>query len=417
MCDKNTELGDSPQAGSSLAEGLPLESKTVRLILFVVWFTLLMLAVIGATSCDKVGFNRSREVEIFYHQYNAESVDILFVLDDSCSMSTILSNVESGILSLSSVEFPANTKMGVTYMSPAKMTGDQIDFEKPYTRLSTGVPGFLSLVNRSTVADYMSLDVSAYDPEEEGKQNFPVGVCAESWFDPKQVNGSGQACLSGAMQTPLYCTGVEEGVWSLYQLIENYNRKHLALFRPESLVLVLFVSDTHAPGVANYYGKSNSPSSPLSLSEITNKIKENSPGIASVKFSGVVPVPKVGDRHLDGLKVVGGVPQSDEEAHINSEGFNDYAYLPLIRETGGVALHAKRNDWSEAMGDLIKDARVISNLTLRLSRAVERVTNVWVDGKELGESDFRLEPDHQTVYVLRDLSPRQLHEIKVEYLP
>lgn len=263
----------------------------------------------------------------------------------------------------------------------------------------------------------MSLDVSAYDPDENGKQNFPVEVCAQSWFDPQQKSGSGQACLSGAMQTPLYCTGVEEGVWSLYQLIENYNRQHLALFRPESLVLILFVSDTHAPGVANYYGKTNNPSSPLSLAEITNKIKENSPGIASVKFSGVVPVPKVGDRHLDGLKVVGGIPKSDEEAYINSEGFNDYAYLPLIRETGGVAVHAKRDDWSAAMKELVQDARVISNLTLKLSSAVERVTNVWVDGVGLGELDFRLEPDHQTLYLLRDLSPRQLHEIKVEYFP
>ena len=370
---------------------------------------------VGMMSCTEVGFDRSRGTEVFFHKYSATAVDVLFVLDDSCSTKTIQQNVEDGILSLSGVQFPENTQMAVTYMSPAQVIEGATQFENPYATVSTGVPGFMQLVNSASIAEYMSLDVSSYDPLEKGKERFEIEACQEGWFSPTAKNQNNQACLSAAMQYPLYCTGVEEGVWSLYQLVENYDRQSRSLFRAGSLVLVLFVSDTHAPGVASYYGRSTAPADPLSLEDILGKIMVNSPGVSSIKFSGIVPVPKLGDPLLDSLKVIGGPPLTDEEATINGEGARGYAYLPYIKGSGGVAVHAKREDWSGAMAELLKDAQVLSNFKMKLSKPVESVIRVWVDGVSLKESEFRLEADSQTVYILQDLSPHLMHEIKIEY--
>lgn len=392
-------------------------TKNSRLLLLGLWVGMILVITALATSCDKVGFTPQGEVELFYKEYSADSVDVLFVLDDSCSMSSIRDAVRSGVLSLSSVEFPLNTRMGVTYTSPAQVLDGITQFGLPYTLASTQVPGFLNLVNRQGVDRYLDLDVSAYDPDEKGKANFPIEACESGWFDSSDTNSHGESCLAGAMQAPFYCTGVEEGVWSLYQLVEKYNRQRLALFRPGSLALVLFVSDTHAPGVSNFYGQAKAPAAALAVNELLEKMRANSPGVASIKFSGIVPVPKEGDRLLDGLKVVGGAPKTDDEATINSEGPRGYTYLPFIRETGGVAVHAKRTDWSAAMRELVRDAGLISNFSLRLSRPALRVMSVWVDNQALDASDFRLDDDGLTVTILRDLSPRQLHEIKVEFVP
>jgi hypothetical protein len=95
-------------------------------------------------------------------QLQANPTDILFILDESCSMNTIAEQVRDGFNSVAGSRFPPNTLMGVTYMSPSFVNTDgTFNFQATFPGLSSQVqqyilnsPGYMKLVNEQSFAHY-----------------------------------------------------------------------------------------------------------------------------------------------------------------------------------------------------------------------------------------------------------------------
>lgn len=327
------------------------------------------------------------------------TTDILFVLDDSCSMDTIIDNVKSGIASISSVSFAANTKMATTYMSPATLDAQgNTDFNTPFYSKSFNTPGYLQLVSANSINQYISsLDSSAQDSMKQ--QHFPKQACSNEWFSPNQTAANGNdTCIESAMQAPFFCTVAETGVLSVAQLAERLSSQSTQLFRDNANAHIVFISDTHDPG-ASFYGKSNTPAELLSVSEFRNKILNNNPNIQSLRFSGVVPLPVVGNEKLTGLNVIGDIPQDANEAKVSSESTWSYSYLDFIRESQGVAMHAKSKDWSQLMQSLVDFTKTPTSVIVSLRNKATKIVEVKVNDILIEKSQYRLKSDGLNVEV------------------
>ncbi len=345
------------------------------------------------------------------------NTDILFVLDDSCSMQTIIDNVKNGVDSVSSLSFAPNTEMAVTYMSPAlKSEMGGYDFSAPFYADSQNAPGYLQFVSQNSLDTFLQT-LSTQEQSTQLAQNFTSPVCAEEWFAPGStvttVGGSG-SCLSGAMQIPNYCTVVEAGGLVVDQLTKKLSGLGKDLFRDQSNAHIIFVSDTHDAG-ANFYGTNvKHPDRMPNVDELKAAILSNNPNVQSIRFSGIVPLPLLGDEKLNGLNVIGAVPQTPEEQYINSEGDHDFSYLDLIKETGGVAMHAQSDDWSVAMNELIQFTETPSSVLVLLQQAVEEVKSVKINGVVINSSQFSLKSDKKTVEVFHSYQIGQSYDIQVE---
>ncbi len=390
----------------------------------------------------------------------ATPTDILFVLDESCSMETIANQVRDGFNSLLGSQFPINTKMAVTYMSPALVNDDEsVDFKSVYAGITStqirsiipALPGHLQLVSKNSIDSFITavptiyntvaklnytinknefaalypavnildpktgITVSKSDPNDivfkydaaypmtDSKRNtnpnalevqqayaiskFSTVACDQEWFDPGAKNSANQNCLTGAVQLTNVCTGVEAGIVSLEHMLKKYKEDNKKLFRDNSNVNIVLVSDTHEAGFADettgvtYFGTPGARKVQSTLEEIQSIIIENNPTIASIKFSGIVPLPEVGNPLLDGLNVIGNLPATATESQVGAEQLNGFSYLPFIKRSGGLAGHAANNNWSAIASQIAEDARYSGNIFIPLSGKVKRILEVTVNGK------------------------------------
>lgn len=313
--------------------------------------------------------------------------DILFILDDSCSMRTIATSMASGFDSLQSSKYPDDTKMGLTYMAPVKQDDmGGLDFLTPYHRnVPLESPGLVKLVTKQTIADYV-----AAAPEHTS--SFVAEGCDDAWFSPNQKGSDGKSCLEAVSQLAPICTGVEAGLVTLEQTLKNYNSQGKRLFREGAFVNIIFISDTHEPG-ANYFGKPNAPQKMKSYEEILSVINTNSPNIFSLKMAGILPIPVDGAPIYNGLKVIGDIPQNDEEAKINGEKFYDYSYLPYIKRTGGSVSHAKTGDWSGLAASLVEDSKVAGTILVSLKESAKKIYLITINDSEIQEDQWSLSSD------------------------
>jgi hypothetical protein len=306
--------------------------------------------------------------------------DILFVIDDSSSMNSILSKIKSGIASLQNVTFPQSTKMAVTYMSPDRYASDNsITFGSPWFGLALGTPGHLQLVNSQTIQTFLEIPKSETDLSN---RSFPLSGCTQNWFSPNETNSRNESCLSSAMQTPLYSTGVEAGAVSLFQMIELFSQKQSRLFREKANVNIIFISDTHEPG-ANYWGKTGAPASPYTLDQMKSAIIANSSDLSSIKFSGVLPVPSIGSMFLEGLRVLGEIPATEADSQVSGELLYDFAYLPFIKGTNGVITHPVSEDWSQLTEELMKDSIKPGAVIVEVQDSIYELQSVLVNDQPL----------------------------------
>ncbi len=169
----------------------------------------------------------------------AEVADYLFVVDPSSSMERVLGSVHAGMAALSSQGvFPKEARIAVMSTTPA-------DVERPGRPHPTvgkaGVamldPGFQGLVDAERIERARQL------PSPFGER-FGLDGCA-AWFAPTDLNPQGLSCLVAHTQSPLVSLHVEAGLTALMQLLERGE----PIFRPGAAVNVIFVSDTHDPGV------------------------------------------------------------------------------------------------------------------------------------------------------------------------
>ena len=381
--------------------------------------SLLVLAVsfvvtsISFQNCSEVGFSQNEVPSIvdkssvsfsILHTPSAQhpDVDILFVVDESSSMNSILTEVRAGLESTSLIDFPQNTKIAFTNMAPAALDDQgEILFSQSYVRnqLAESIPfypGFMKLVSETSIANFLAQP----DLPAGLLANFSEPGCGE-WFSPGETNRNGVSCIEAASQIALTGTGIEAGVVSLYQLTQGFTQRGKKLFRDGSVANVVFISDTHDAG-GGYYGRSRAYSEMPSVDELKSTILANNSNIADVKFSGIVPVPEQGNPLLSGLNTIGELALTLEDVEdLSGEQLNDFSYLDFIKETGGVAVHAQNSNWTQAMEQLIRTTGTTSRPLLDLGQSCVSIESLELDGVLIPASDYRL-LDSQTLQVDRE---------------
>lgn len=168
--------------------------------------------------------------------------DVLFVVDNSISMRVVLDSVQDGFDALTAEGvFPARTRIAVTGTTPMDR-----DLRSPHrsVRLRDVVrhdPGFRGLV------DGQRLQAFREAMGEGIRERMPLPGCG-AWFAPTEtVPGMpGVTCLTAHTQIAETPHGVEAGLVSFNML----RVQQPDLFRPGASINVVFVSDTHDPGIA-----------------------------------------------------------------------------------------------------------------------------------------------------------------------
>jgi hypothetical protein len=166
--------------------------------------------------------------------------DYLFVVDGSTSMAHILNRFEEGVRTLSEAGvFPERARIAVMNTTPA----DPADSSQPHPvvsgkRQAAKAPGFMGLVDSDKLAAY----TRAFPKLQEV---LPEPGCS-AWFAPGETNSNGVPCLVAHAQVDLQGVVAEAGLTAFKQLVENHEG---SLFRGGANVNVIFISDTHDPGV------------------------------------------------------------------------------------------------------------------------------------------------------------------------
>jgi hypothetical protein len=410
----------------------------VRLVWIALIFFMCSFYLVGSNlSCDKVKFSSRPYSDTFNYFFNVEAVDILFVMDDSVSMNSLLSNVVNGFKSLAEADFPNNTKMAVTYMSPAKYFDGQPDFQTPWNIWAEKTPGFMQLVNKKSIETFMSFENPNF-PEGsssrqvflEGKNNFKIEGCDDEWFAPGQKNQPSDGkipslCLEGAIQAPYFGTQVEAGTVSLMNLLTNFSLNiQRPLFREGSSVNVIFISDTHDPGAGTlsitptcqgYYGGPNAPEMMSDYSSLKGAIAKYNPGVEYLKFSAITRLPPANDPLLEGVNTVGNLPGDYTGTHVNNEPDCFFSYLPLVKESGGLAMHIGNTNWNDLIKSLVKDFATRRAPEFRLSKKARLIESVTVDERILASDDFYFSEDGMKLILKINFDPRVYHSVSVRY--
>lgn len=176
-------------------------------------------------------------------QASSPLADYLFVVDGSVSMSQILGRFEAGVRTLSEAGvFPERARIAVMNTTPA----DPADLGRPHPvvgakRSARLAPGFAGLVTAERLATYVQRFPKM-------KERMPEPGCA-AWFGPDDVNSNGVPCLVAHAQVDLQPVVAEAGLTALKQLLL---RSDGPVFRAGANVNVVFISDTHDPGIASH---------------------------------------------------------------------------------------------------------------------------------------------------------------------
>lgn len=287
--------------------------------------------------------------------------DFLFVVDNSASMDHIVGQVRAAFAALgerSGEAFPAETRIAVMSTLP----GDPDDLRKahPYVRhqgRNRRDPGFLRLVDASTVADFLKVA-----PEGQ-RSRFTTGGCESGWFSPEEKNGSGVPCLVAATQIAMDNVGVEAGLTAFAQLLEG--RGDTPLFRPGAAANVVFVSDTQDPGLG--------PSVPGLEDLVTLRpdyarlveLVDAANTVSSFRVHAIAPEGYCGERwdHLGDV------------------------YQQAARASGGRTLDVcTATDYRGFVADIAREGAVVQRPVVALSRALSADTKatVEVDGVAVG---------------------------------
>ena len=169
--------------------------------------------------------------------------DYLFVIDGSVSMSHILNRFEEGVRSLTEAGvFPERARIAVMNTTPS----DPADPSQPHPvvgsrKRAVAAPGFMGLVTAESLAAYVKRFPKL-------RERLPEPGCA-AWFGPSDVNANGVPCLVAHAQVDLQPVVAEAGLTAFKQLVQNHDGP---LFRSGASVNVIFISDTHDPGISSH---------------------------------------------------------------------------------------------------------------------------------------------------------------------
>ena len=303
------------------------------------------------------------------------AVDYLFIFDNSVSMGPIINNVNSGYSSLFGTgAFPANSKIAVM----TTMIADPNNYAaihstvRPYEFIANE-PGFLDFVDKQSVDAFLALNPST-------AANFSTSACVDKWFAPDAVNDQGVSCLLAATQSSFSALVVEAGITAFEQLL----RKHAGtkLFRDDALVNVVFVSDTHDPGVNNpdLIAGIASYNELLNLATVDNKLR-------NLKFHALAP-----------------------EVQCTAEGTHDLSYFKLVAASGGQKQDpCNIADYKPYLQAMI-EASTVDAPRFKLAKPKDLIETVLVDGSKVTEYSIS---DDGAFLIIASLDPKKPVSVQI----
>ena len=304
-------------------------------------------------------------------------VDYLFVVDNSVSMLSIIELVNAGfqailnqnvfspdsqVAVMSTMIADANN-FAVTGLGISRYTG--IDFE----------PGFLDFVNKDAIAKYR-----LESPGNAAK--WAMDGCQQKWFKPEDKDGMGNYCLSAALQSTYSAVGAEPGIHAFEQLL----LKNAAnpVFRPEALVNVIFVSDTHDPGrnVQELIDSIKTYQQLTDLAKVANNMR-------SLKFHAIAPAEKC-----------------------TGENLYDRSYYTLVDASQGTKGDScTLTDYTEFMKTMVAASQKVEPV-FALEKPANEVIRVLVNDQEI--NDFQVADDKMSIKI-NGLDPKKAVSISILY--
>lgn len=303
---------------------------------------------------------RSTRHEVFAFGTDTQSpvADYLFVIDGSVSMNVVLDRVREGFAQLAA-ENPFPEKARIAVMSTLPADPARPGALHPAVKATPGLakePGFGRLVDAESIRRYRSLAT----PEVAAR--FAQDGC-DAWFAPTDTNAAGVPCLVAHTQIGLAPVRAEAGLTALSQLLERSARNGRPVFRPGAAVNVIFVSDTHDPGL-----------DPLEGSRLGDKaadLYEHQPGFADLR-----------DRILatqaaSSVRIHAMAPRTP-----CSESFTVPSYFEVTEAAGGESLDiCADSDYAAFIRDVARKGAVPQAGVFPVGRPVDQITSVEVDGR------------------------------------
>jgi hypothetical protein len=300
-------------------------------------------------------------------------------------MEPILNRVKAGfrsVIETNSIAFPPDSRMAVM----STMIGKDPD----YTTTGPGIdryngidlePGFLSFVNAAQVRKYK-------DSVRGRADKWPLGGCEQEWFKPSDKDGQNNFCFLAALQTTAASVNVEAGIHAFKQLLDKNKAK--PIFRPNALVNVIFISDTHDPG-ENKQDLIRSRPSYADIIKFNNNTVNKV--IGGLKFHALAPI----------------------NATCSSEGVHDKAYLTIATVSGGEQADSCSNstDYEEFFRKM-RASSAKREPIFSLEKPATKVLIVKVNGTAV--TDFKLSEAGDTVSI-PSLTPSTDVDVVIEYQP
>jgi hypothetical protein len=309
--------------------------------------------------------------------------DVLFVVDNSISMRAVLDQVQDGFDALTEEGlFPPRTHIAVTSTTP--LSPRNLEDPHPSVRLASVVrsdPGFAGLVDAARLDTFRALN------GEGIQERMPLPGCS-AWFEPTaRVPGMPDVtCLAAHTQIAETPHGVEAGLVALNMLLTTGK----VSFRPGASVNVVFVSDTHDPGVG-----------------------PDDPG-----YEGLLALrpdaKRLGERLMNGgaagFRIHAIAPATD----CSEEPWTGTSYFDAAQATGGLSLDvctSTPDDYVALAQRIAKEGARPQRPVVALSAQAHEVDEVLLDGARVG---FTVAGSGKSV-ILDGGIPGTVQDVRIRY--
>jgi hypothetical protein len=308
--------------------------------------------------------NREREEQFDITSDNrADMVDFLFVVDNSTSMGRIRDLVRSGLVSLYDDDpFPGDSRIAVMSTIPA----NPADFSQLHPRVNDQggqayEPGFLRLVDADGIQRFRK-------EAPELASAFRFEGCENAWFEPWEENDDGVPCLVAHTQISRTPIRVEAGLSAVQQFLEK--RAGESTFREGAAVHVIFVSDTHSPGLSGgqrRLEKTGLEVDPITYSDL-QKLVDADNLVSSFKVHAIAPATEC----------------VEEWAYLGPRYFN------VAEASGGATLDiCTAEDYAPFIRSLVEQSDIVDTPILELGRPSAAVHQVLLDGQPVAFETVR----------------------------
>jgi hypothetical protein len=341
----------------------------------------------GANSVEELGQGRVKAN--FSYGPKSAKADFLFVFDNSSSMQDVVSDMRRGFDSLGAARWPADTMIAVMTTMPGNPSNlaDVHPAVERYPSIEKE-PGFLSLMSETARTNFRNAN-------SEMGSRLPEPMCLQEWFKPSDKNSAGKTCLSAAVQSAFTGVGVEAGLVAVSQILD----KRKQLFRVNSNVHVVFVSDTQDPG--------KDPSSSPSVSAL-NTLRPNFDALKSKVIA---------NSSVSGVKLHGVTPSPTCSAAENVAARLGTPYQDAIRAGGGTWLdfcdgNLARTNYIPVAEQIV--ANTLPEPVFILPEAVKKIESVEVAGRSIALSQVTL-TNGNTAVRIEGLSPSSDVAVVITY--